>query len=74
MNPIYLLLEFGAATFFVLAAWLAMRRGRLPLLELISAATFGLLLEEGDQLIFETYHYADAPGCSRSTARRSSSA
>ena len=60
MNPIYLLLEFGAATFFVLAAWLAMRRGRLPLLELISAATFGLLLEEGDQLIFETYHYADA--------------
>ena len=60
MNPIYLLLEFGAATFFVLAAWLALRRGRLPLLELISAATFGLLLEEGDQLIFATYHYADA--------------
>ncbi len=60
MNQIYWLLEFGAATFFVLAAWLAMRRGRLPLLELISAATFGLLLEEGDQLIFETYHYADA--------------
>ena len=60
MNPIYVLLEFGAATFFVLAAWLALRRGRLPLLELISAATFGLLLEEGDQLIFETYHYADA--------------
>jgi hypothetical protein len=60
MNPLYLLLEFGAATFFVLAAWLALRRGRLPLLELISAATFGLLLEEGDQLIFETYHYADS--------------
>ena len=60
MNPLYLLLEIGAATFFVLAAWLAMRRGRLPFLELISAATFGLLLEEGDQLIFETYHYADA--------------
>jgi hypothetical protein len=60
MNPLYLLLEIGAATFFVLAALLAMRRGRLPFLELISAATFGLLLEEGDQLIFETYHYADA--------------
>ena len=60
MNPIYPLLEFAAATFFVLAAWLALRRGRLPLLELISAATFGLLLEEGDQLIFATYHYADA--------------
>jgi hypothetical protein len=60
MNPIYWLLEVGAAAFFVLAAWLALRRGRLPFLELISAATFGLLLEEGDQLIFETYHYADA--------------
>ena len=60
MNPLYLLLEIGAATFFVLAAWLALRRGRLPFLELISAAAFGLLLEEGDQLIFETYHYADA--------------
>jgi hypothetical protein len=60
MEPVYLLLEVGAAAFFVLAAWLALRRGRLPFLELISAATFGLLLEEGDQLIFETYHYADA--------------
>ena len=60
MDPVYLLLELGAASFFVLAAWLALRRGRLPFLELVSAATFGLLLEEGDQLIFETYHYADA--------------
>jgi hypothetical protein len=60
MDPVYLLLEIGAASFFVLAAWLAVRRGRLPFLELISAAMFGLLLEEGDQLIFETYHYADA--------------
>ena len=60
MDPLYLLLEAGAAAFFILAAWLALRRGRLPFLELISAALFGLLLEEGDQLIFETYHYADA--------------
>ena len=60
MDPLYVLLEVGAAAFFVLAAWLALRRGRLPFLELISAAMFGLLLEEGDQLIFETYHYADA--------------
>jgi hypothetical protein len=60
MDPLYLLLEVGAAAFFVLAAWLALRRGRLPFLELVSAAMFGLLLEEGDQLIFETYHYADA--------------
>jgi hypothetical protein len=60
MDPLYLLLEIAAATFFVLAARLALRRGRLPFLELISAAMFGLLLEEGDQLIFETYNYADA--------------
>jgi len=60
MNPLYLLLEVGAASFFVLAAWLALRRGRLPFLELVSAASLRLLLEEGDQLIFETYHYAEA--------------
>jgi hypothetical protein len=60
MDPTFLVLELGASTFFVVAAWLALRRGRLPFLELISAALFGLLLEEGDQLIFETYHYADA--------------
>jgi hypothetical protein len=60
MDPVYLLLEAGAAALFLLAAWLALRRGRLPFLELISAAMFGLLLEEGDQLILEIYHYADA--------------
>jgi hypothetical protein len=58
MNPLYLALELGAAAFFIIAGWLAFRRGRLPFLELVSAATFGLLLEEGDQLIFETYHYS----------------
>jgi hypothetical protein len=58
VNPVFLLIELGAAAFFVVAAWLAFARGRLPLLELVSAATFGLLLEEADQLIFETYHYA----------------
>ena len=58
MNPLYLGLELGVATFFVVAAWLALRRGRLPFLELVSAAAFGLLLEEGDQLIFQTYHYS----------------
>ena len=55
---LYLGLETSVALFFLVAAWLAYRRGRLPLLELVSAATFGLLLEEGDQLIFETYHYS----------------
>ena len=58
MNSLYVILELGATAFFVLAAGLALRRGRLPFLELISAAMFGLLLEEGDQLIFETYHYS----------------
>jgi hypothetical protein len=58
MNLAFLLLEIGAATFFVIAAWLALRRGRLPFLELVSAATFGLLLEQGNQIIFETYEYS----------------
>ncbi len=60
MNPVYVVLEIAAAAFFVLAGWLALRRGRLPFLELLSAAAFGLLLEEGDQLIFETYHYSES--------------
>ena len=58
MNPVYLGLEMGATLFFIGAAWAALRRGRLPFLELVSAAAFGILLEEGDQLIFETYHYS----------------
>jgi hypothetical protein len=58
MDPLFLGLELAAATFFLLAAWLAMRRGRMPVLELVSAAMFGLLLEEGDQLIFGTYEYS----------------
>lgn len=57
MDPTYLVLEIGATAFFVGAAMAALRRGRLPFLELISAAAFGILLEEGDQLIFQTYHY-----------------
>ncbi|HEX5579015.1 MAG TPA: carotenoid biosynthesis protein, partial [Candidatus Limnocylindria bacterium] len=57
MNPDYLLLELSAAAFFIGAALAALRRGRLPFFELISAATFGILLEELDQLIFQTYHY-----------------
>jgi len=58
MDPLFLSLELAAAVFFALAAWLALRRGRMPFLELASAAMFGLLLEEGDQLIFGTYEYA----------------
>ena len=58
MNPLYILIEAAASIFFVGAALAALRRGRLPFLELISAAAFGILLEEGDQLVFETYHYS----------------
>ena len=58
MNPIFLFLEVAATMLFVGAAVAALRHGRLPFLELISAAAFGLLLEEGDQLIFQTYHYS----------------
>jgi hypothetical protein len=60
MDPTYLVLEIGAAAFFAGAAIAALRRGRLPFLELVSAAAFGILLEEGDQLLYGTYHYADA--------------
>ncbi len=58
MHPLYVGLEVGVAVFFVAFALVALRRGRLPFLELLSAAAFGLLLEEGDQLIFQTYHYS----------------
>jgi Carotenoid biosynthesis protein len=58
VDPLYLALELGAAGFFVWAALAAARRGRLPFLELVSAAIFGVLLEEGDQLVFESYHYS----------------
>ena len=58
MNPLYVLIEASASIFFIGAAVAALRRGRLPFLELISAAAFGILLEEGDQLVFETYHYS----------------
>jgi len=58
VNPLYLLIEATASIFFIGAALAALRRGRLPFLELISAAAFGILLEEGDQLVFETYHYS----------------
>ena len=58
MNPVFLFLEIAATALFVGAAVAALRRGRLPFLALLSAAAFGLLLEEGDQLIFQTYHYS----------------
>ena len=57
-HPVFLVIEIGAAVLFGVAAVLALRRGRLPFLELVSAAAFGLLLEQGNQIIFETYEYS----------------
>jgi len=58
VNWLFLFLEINATLLFIAVAAVALRHGRLPFLELISAALFGLLLEEGDQLIFQTYHYS----------------
>jgi hypothetical protein len=58
MNPVFVLIELGGTAFFLVAGWLALRRGRLPFLELASAAVFGLLLEQGNQILFETYEYS----------------
>lgn len=59
MDPVYPFLEVTASALFLVAAGAAFLRGRFALLTLISAAAFGILLEEGDQLIFETYHYSE---------------
>jgi hypothetical protein len=59
--PVYWIfpfLEICASAIFIGAAAAGLRRGRLPFIELISAAAYGLLLEEGSQLIFETYRYS----------------
>jgi len=58
MNAVFLFLEIAATLIFASAALAALRRGRLPFLELISAAAYGLLLEESSQLIFDTYRYS----------------
>jgi hypothetical protein len=58
MHWVFLFLEVMAVLIFIGAAWAALRHGRLPFLELISAAAYGLLLEEGSQLVFETYRYS----------------
>jgi hypothetical protein len=54
----YALLEASTLVLFALTVWHAWRRGRGPLLELLMAALYGILLEWGDMLIFKTYHYS----------------
>lgn len=54
----YAIVQIGVLAVFVLAALRAARRSRHRLLELLSAVFFGLLLEEGDIIIFQTYRYS----------------
>ncbi|MBI2952936.1 MAG: carotenoid biosynthesis protein [Chloroflexi bacterium] len=56
VNPAYAFLEASVVVLFVIACLHAWRRGSL--LEILTAAVYGLLLEEGDILIFGTYHYS----------------
>lgn len=52
-------IELAVVLIFGATAYHAWRSGRGRLLELLSAVIFGLLLEEGDILIFGTYFYSD---------------
>src|SRR5690349_18390860 len=54
----YLFLELGTVILFGLTLWHASRRGRGFVLEVVTAAIFGVLLEWGDILLFGTYTYS----------------
>ncbi len=54
----YLVLELSTIVLFALTVWHARQRGGEALLELATAAVYGILLEWGNILIFRTYHYA----------------
>lgn len=53
----YTFVQIGVLTAFLIAAYRATRRNSARVLELFTAVAFGLLLEEGDILIFRTYRY-----------------
>lgn len=55
---VYLSLELSTVVLFALTVAHARRRGRAAVLELCSAAVYGVLLEWGDILLFETYTYS----------------
>ncbi|HEY8491434.1 MAG TPA: carotenoid biosynthesis protein [Dehalococcoidia bacterium] len=57
-NP-YPYVESAGLLLFLLAALHAARQGRRPLLEILSAAAYGVLLEEADILLFQSYAYSD---------------
>ncbi len=56
-NSTYLLLQLGMLLTFSITALRAWRHSPARLRELLTAVVFGLLLEEGDILIFGTYTY-----------------
>jgi carotenoid biosynthesis protein len=56
----YLLIEVAMVLLFLVSLWDARRQGLRALLELLSAVPFGLLLEQGDILIFGSYAYNQA--------------
>jgi hypothetical protein len=54
----YLFLEASTLVLFGLTLWHAWRRGSYAVVELVSAAIYGILLEWGDIVIFKTYSYS----------------
>lgn len=57
LDSLYLSLQVSVVGLFLIALYRASRVGRARVLELLTAVIFGLLLEEGDILIFRTYRY-----------------
>ena len=56
----YAVIELAMVALFLVSLWDAGRKGRGPVLELLSAVPFGLLLEQGDIMIFGSYAYNQA--------------
>lgn len=57
LTNLYLTLEISTIALFVLTLMHAARRGRRPLVELLSAFMYGMLLELGDIAIYHSYFY-----------------
>ena len=58
-NPswLYAIVQLGVLAVFLISTYRAWQHSGERLLELLSAVVFGLLLEEGDIIIFQTYRY-----------------
>ncbi|MBI3915241.1 MAG: carotenoid biosynthesis protein [Chloroflexi bacterium] len=57
LDWVYAFVQIGVLAVFLIAAIRAARHSPARLLELFTAFAFGLLLEEGDIIIFQTYRY-----------------